>query len=154
MKKLISWSRWLIYHEQKIISYSRSRKRTPQINWFNVDQSEKSTFRLNQFKKTRSDLNKSCTKLRLHCMITQWMIFKKDIETYNDITFARKSIWLTRAKKRKNKTHTSVKINLKSKTMLIKQSKKNWLWTKKLCRSRNFWTIKSINVINIKISNI
>jgi hypothetical protein len=50
--------------------------------------------------------------------------FQKEIETYNDITFTRESIWLTRAEKRKNKTHTSVKISLKFKNDADKTIKK------------------------------
>jgi hypothetical protein len=41
--------------------------------------------------------------------------FQKEIKIYNDVTLACESIWLTRAERRKNKTHIFVKINLKFK---------------------------------------
>ncbi len=50
--------------------------------------------------------------------------FQKEIETYNDLTFARESIWLIRTEKRENKTHSSVKISLKFKNDIDKTIKK------------------------------
>jgi hypothetical protein len=50
--------------------------------------------------------------------------FQKEIETYNDLTLAREFIWLTRTEKRKNKTHSSMKINLKLKIDVDKSIKK------------------------------
>jgi hypothetical protein len=49
---------------------------------------------------------------------------QKEIETYNDLTLAREFIWLTRTEKRENKTHSSVKINLKLKIDADKVIKK------------------------------
>jgi hypothetical protein len=50
--------------------------------------------------------------------------FQKEIEIYNDLTLARESIWLTQMTKRENKTHLSVKINLKFKNDAEKAIKK------------------------------
>jgi sulfatase maturation enzyme AslB (radical SAM superfamily) len=50
--------------------------------------------------------------------------FQKEIETYNDLSLARKSIWLTKKEKLENKTHSSVKINLKFKNDAEKVLKK------------------------------
>jgi hypothetical protein len=80
--------------------------------------------------------------------------FQKEIETYNDLTLARESIWLTRTEKRENKTHSSVKIDLKFKNDANKTIKKDLFLTKNLYKSRNFWIIESINVISVKNSNI
>jgi hypothetical protein len=49
--------------------------------------------------------------------------FQEKIEAYNDITFARESIWLTRVEKRENKTHLFVKISLGLKNQVNKTIK-------------------------------
>ncbi len=64
--------------------------------------------------------------------------FQKEIETYNDLTLARESIWLTRAKKRKNKTHSSVKISLKFKNDADKAIKKGLIMNEKALQVTKF----------------
>jgi hypothetical protein len=50
--------------------------------------------------------------------------FSKEIELYNNVTFVRESIWLTRIEKRENKTHSSMKISFKCKNDVEKTMKK------------------------------
>jgi hypothetical protein len=64
--------------------------------------------------------------------------FQKEIETYNEITFARESIWLIREKKRENKTHSSVKISLKFKNDVEKALKKELIIDEKTLQVSNF----------------
>ncbi len=63
---------------------------------------------------------------------------QKEIETYNDLTLARESIWLTKKEKRKNKTHSSVKINLKFKNNAEKTLKKELIINEKRYKFRIF----------------
>jgi hypothetical protein len=64
--------------------------------------------------------------------------FQKEIETYNDLTLARKSIWLTRNEKRENKTHLFVKIRLKSKNDAEKVLKKDLIVNDKILQITKF----------------
>jgi hypothetical protein len=64
--------------------------------------------------------------------------FQKEIETYNDLTLARESIWLTREKKRENKTHSSVKISLKLKNDAKKVLKRNLIVNEKTLQVTDF----------------
>jgi hypothetical protein len=64
--------------------------------------------------------------------------FQKKIEAYNDITFARESIWLTRMKKRENKTHSSVKISLRLKNEVDKTIKTNLIVYEKILQVTKF----------------
>jgi hypothetical protein len=57
--------------------------------------------------------------------------FQKEIETYNDLTLARESIWLTREEKRENKTNSFVKISLKFKNNAKKTLKKSLIVNEK-----------------------
>jgi hypothetical protein len=63
---------------------------------------------------------------------------QKEIETYNDLTFARESIWLTRLKKWKNKTNSSMKINLKFKNDAEKAIKKDLIVKEKILQVTEF----------------
>ncbi len=63
---------------------------------------------------------------------------QKQIETYNDLTLARESIWLTRLKKRENKTHSSVKISLKLKNDAEKAIKKDLIVKEKVLQITKF----------------
>jgi hypothetical protein len=64
--------------------------------------------------------------------------FQKEIETYNDLTFARELIWLTRAEKRENKTHSSVNISLKFKNDADKAIKKDLIVNEKFLQVTKF----------------
>jgi hypothetical protein len=64
--------------------------------------------------------------------------FQKEIETYNDIKFARESIWLTREEKRENKTHSFVKISLKFKNDAEKALKKRLIVIEKSLQVSEF----------------
>ncbi len=64
--------------------------------------------------------------------------FQKEIETYNELTFARESIWLTRVEKRENKTHISVKISLKFKNDADKAIKKELIVNEKTLQVTKF----------------
>ncbi len=64
--------------------------------------------------------------------------FQKEIETYNELTFVRESIWLTRVEKRENKTHTFVKINLKFKNDVDKAIKKELIVNEKALQVTEF----------------
>jgi hypothetical protein len=63
---------------------------------------------------------------------------QKEIETYNDITLARESIWLTRAERQENKTHTFVKISLKFKNDADKAIKKKLIVNEKALQVTEF----------------
>jgi hypothetical protein len=64
--------------------------------------------------------------------------FQEKIEAYNDITLARESIWLTRAKKRENKTHSSVKISLRLKNKADKTIKTDLIVHEKVLQVTEF----------------
>jgi hypothetical protein len=64
--------------------------------------------------------------------------FRKEIETYNDLSLARESIWLTREKKRENKTHSFVKISLKFKNDAEKALKKELIVNEKTLQISDF----------------
>jgi mRNA-degrading endonuclease YafQ of YafQ-DinJ toxin-antitoxin module len=64
--------------------------------------------------------------------------FQKEIETYNELKFARESIWLTRVEKRENKTHTSVKISLKFKNDVDKTIKNELIVNEKALQVTEF----------------
>ncbi len=64
--------------------------------------------------------------------------FQKEIETYNDLTLARQSIWWTRTEKRENKTHSSVKISLKFKNDADKTIKKDLFVNEKFLQVTKF----------------
>jgi hypothetical protein len=64
--------------------------------------------------------------------------FQKEIETYNDVTLARKSIWLTRVEKRENKTHFSIKISFRSKDDADKTIKKELIVKDKVLQVTKF----------------
>jgi hypothetical protein len=58
--------------------------------------------------------------------------FQREIEAYNNLTLARKSIWLTWVEKREKKTHSSVKISLKFKNDADKMIKKDLIVKEKI----------------------
>ncbi len=64
--------------------------------------------------------------------------FHKEMKMYNELTFARESIWLIRVEKRKNKTHTFVKINLKFKNDVDKAIKKKLIVNEKALQITEF----------------
>jgi hypothetical protein len=64
--------------------------------------------------------------------------FQEKIVAYNDITFARESIWLTRVKKRENKTHSFIEINLRLKNEINKAIKINLIMFEKVLQMTKF----------------
>jgi hypothetical protein len=64
--------------------------------------------------------------------------FRKEIKTYNNLTFARDSIWLTQIEKRENKTHSSVKISLRLKTNVDKAIKQDLIMNEKVLQVTEF----------------
>jgi hypothetical protein len=64
--------------------------------------------------------------------------FRKEIETYNNLTLSHNSIWLTQIEKRENKTHSSVKISLRLKTNVNKTIKQDLIMNEKALQVTEF----------------